>query len=70
MILTNTQIATLQRVKANCNQALPRIEMLEALAAVNPALKPRAEELRAMREYQLQFATTALELDRQLSSKS
>lgn len=69
MILTNPQIATLQRVLAACNHVLPRIEMLEQLAAINPTIAQRAAELRAMREYQVQFATAALEIDRQIAQR-
>lgn len=65
-VLTNAQVAALQRVLATCNQVLPRIEMLEALAAVNPDMRQRVAELRAQREYLVQLATTALEIDRQI----
>lgn len=68
MVLTNQQIASLQRVISQCNHALPRIELLEALAAVNPVLKGRVNDLRTNREYQVQLANTALEVERQLSA--
>jgi hypothetical protein len=42
--------------------------MLDALAAVNPSLAQRAAEIRAQREYQVQLATTALEVDRQITN--
>lgn len=69
MILTPTQVATFQKVQAACNQVLPRIEFLESLAAVNPALRERAQELRDRREYLTQLSTSALELNRQLGAK-
>lgn len=69
MILTATQQATLQKVQASMNYVLPKIEFIEGLAAVNPALKERAKELRDRREYLTQLATTALELNRQLGNK-
>ena len=68
MILTNAQISTLQRVKAACNQVLPRIEMLEQLGHLNATIGQRAAELRAQREYQFQLAESALEIDRQVGS--
>lgn len=66
MILTATQMATLQKVQAAMNHVLPRIEMLEALGQHSPALMERAKELRSRREYLTNLATTALELNRQL----
>lgn len=69
MILSNTQTATLQRILAACNNVLPRIEMLEALGAINPAIGNRVRELRTQREYQVQLANTTLEVDRQLSAR-
>lgn len=65
MILSNPQLATLQRVLAACNHALPRIEMLEQVGTINPQMRQRAEELRAQREYQVQLATMLLEINRQ-----
>jgi len=69
-VLTPAQRATLQKVLAACNQALPRIEMLEGIGAHSPALMERARELRSRREYLVNIATTALELDRQISGKT
>jgi len=66
-VLTAAQRATLQKVLAACNQALPRIEMLEGIGAHSPALMERARELRSRRDYLVNIATTALELDRQIS---
>lgn len=67
MVLTNQQIAHLQRVISQCNHGLPRIELLEALAAINPTLKARVNDLRTTREYQVSMSNTALEVERQLS---
>lgn len=69
MILTATQISTLQKVQAAANQVLPKVEFLEALAASNPAIRERAKEMRDRREYLAQLATTALELNRQLGGQ-
>lgn len=69
MVLTASQIASLQRVISQCNHALPRIELLAALAEVNPMLKGRVNDLKTQREYQVTMANTALEVDRQLGSK-
>jgi hypothetical protein len=69
-VLTPAQRATLQKCLAACNQALPRIELLEGLGAHSPALMERARELRSRRDYLVNLATTALELDRQISGKS
>lgn len=69
MILSTAQTATLQKVQAACNQVLPRIEYLEALAGVNPALRERSKELRDRREYLTQLSTSALELNRQVGGK-
>ena len=69
MILTAAQVATLQKVQAAANQVLPRIEFLEALAAVNPSLRERAKELRDRREYLTQLSTSALELNRQVAGR-
>ena len=69
MILSATQVATLQKVQAATNHVLPRIEFLEGLAAVNPALNERVKELRDRREYLAQLATSALALNRQLKGE-
>lgn len=69
MILSNSQIATLQRALANSNHVLPKVEWLAAMAEINTALQQRVRELRAQREYQVSLATTGLEVDRQLSAK-
>lgn len=66
-VLSNAQVATLQRVLAVTNNVLPRLEMLEALANINVSMKPRVQELRAQREYLAQLATAALEIERQIS---
>lgn len=65
-VLTNAQVATLQRVLAITNNVLPRLEMLESLANINTAMRPRVHELRTQREYLAQLATAALEIERQL----
>jgi hypothetical protein len=67
-ILTSAQVAAMQRALSAANQVLPRLEMLEQLAQVNPGLRQRVSELRAQREYLYQLAMTALELDRQVGS--
>lgn len=67
-VLTNAQIATLQKTLAVTNNVLPRLEMLEALAQINMGMKPRVAELRAQREYLAQLATAALEIERQLGT--
>jgi Zn-dependent protease with chaperone function len=66
MVLSTAQQATLQKIQAAANQALPRIEFLEGLANVHPILKERAKELRDRREYLAQLATAGLELNRQI----
>lgn len=65
-VLNNAQVATLQKALAAMNNVLPRIEMLEAMAQVNPHLQSRVKDLRAQREYLAQFAQTTLEVERQL----
>lgn len=65
-VLSSAQIATLQRTLATANNVLPRIEMLESLSRINPQLASRVGELRSQREYLVQLATAALEIDRQL----
>jgi len=69
-VLTPAQRATLQKVLAACNQALPRIELLEGMGAHSQGLADRARELRARREYLVNMANTALELDRQISERA
>lgn len=68
-VLTNAQVATLQRVLATANNVLPRIEMLEGVARVNTSLTQRVAELRAQREYLVQLATATLEIERQLGGQ-
>lgn len=67
-VLSNAQVATLQRALANANHVLAKIEWLERMAEVNTSLRQRVSELRASREYQVSLATTGLEVDRQLGS--
>lgn len=67
-ILSNAQVATLQKVLAVTNNVLPRLEMLEALANINVAMKARVQELRSQREYLAQLATAALEIERQVGT--
>lgn len=69
-VLTAAQRATLQKVMAACNQALPRIELLEGLGAHSQGLADRARELRSRRDYLVNIANTALELDRQIGERS
>lgn len=68
-ILTKPQIAAFQRAKAVANDVLPKIEFIEGMAKVNGAMQERAKELRARREYLVQLAETALELDRSLGQE-
>lgn len=65
-MLTNPQVATLQRILAISNEVLPKLEMLESLAGINPNLLTRVRELRAQREYLVSLSTAALEIDRQI----
>lgn len=68
MILTRPQIAAFEKAIAACNNVVPRLELLKALARVNPALQPRVDELQTKRDYLHSLAETALEFDRQLSA--
>lgn len=67
MILTKAQNAAFQKAKAVANDVLPKIEFIEGLARVNQQMLERAKELRSRREYLVQLADTALELDRSLT---
>lgn len=66
-VLTNPQVATLQRILAITNEVLPKLELLEALAQINGSMAQRVKELRTNREYLVQLATAALEIDRQIT---
>lgn len=66
-ILTNAQVATLQRVLSTTNHVLPRIEMLEALGQISPELRSRVGELRTQREYLKSLSDAALEINRQIA---
>lgn len=67
-VLSNAQVATLQKVLAVTNNVLPRLEMLESLSKINISMGPRVQELRSQREYLAQLATAALEIERQLGT--
>lgn len=69
MILTRAQIAAFEKAIAVANNILPRIELLAAMARVNPALEARVQEFRAKRDYLYALAEAALEFDRQLGAQ-
>ena len=63
MILTSAQRAALQRAKATAVNVLPKLELLEAMAAVSEAWRERVAELKTRREFAVRLADAALSFD-------
>lgn len=66
-VLTHPQRATLQKVLAQMNHVLPKIQLLTSVGAGNAALASRAAELEGRRNYLHSLATSALEFERQMA---
>jgi len=60
MILTTAQLGAFQRAIAAANNVLPKVELIEHLAAVAPALQARAQELRSRMDYLRTLAEAAI----------
>jgi len=65
-ILTNSQRSALSRAEAAANDIRPQVEYLEKLAAVDPRIADRVQELRVRLDYLSLVSQTALQLDRTL----
>lgn len=68
MILTRAQISNFEKAIAQANTVLPKLELLEKLAASNPGLAARVTDLRTKRDYLYQLAESALEFNNQISA--
>ena len=70
MILNKAQKAVLDKAVATANFVLPLVEYFEKLAQLSPQIAERANEMRVRREHLYQLATSALDLDNQVSAQT
>jgi hypothetical protein len=63
MILTRAQQSVFERAVAAANNAEPKLQMLEALAAHSPALAERIRDLRAKQDFLRKVAETATQFN-------
>lgn len=69
MILTPTQVKSLQKCQAVANEVLPQVEWLERMAQAYPPIADRVAQVRLKRDMLATLAESALEADRVLSDR-